>query len=173
MRIALFRRFLLASLTLGLWAAIVLVVFLVRAFETRDAAHAAATAQIARGRLSALVDREVGLVLALADAAALRAWSGLEASAAHKAAALKELDRFRKRFQSREAFLAHEASGQFYFLEGASTPSNLAPKYTLQKDKPADDWFFSPAWATKAFKLNVDQDRELKVTRLWINAVIR
>ena len=27
--------------------------------------------------------------------------------------------------------------------------------------------------ATKGFKLNVDQDRELKVTRLWINALIR
>lgn len=165
-------RFLLGTTALAVWTVAILYATLRGMLASQETSHAATVVQAARGRLAGLVEREVGLVQAMADDPALQAWSHDEGSPVLKQQAFASLNRFRKLLRSTEAFVALDASLHFYFLDEKANQAEVKHDYVLRRSEKADEWYFSPTLDQKPYRLNVDQDRELKLTRLWINAAI-
>lgn len=166
-------RFMLGTLALGLWAALLLVGCLLWTLGGQDEAQATAAVRIARARLAMAVEREVGLVRTMADDPSLKIWAEDETSVPAKFAAFANLEPTRKVLLSTEGFVALEGSHHLYFLDGKPDSADFPPDYTVRKTEKNDEWFFSPNLDKKDFVLKVEPDRELGTTRIMINAAIR
>ena len=47
------------------------------------------------------------------------------------------------------------------------------PRYTLIESNPKDGWFYATMRQVNDYQLNVDTDRHLEVTKVWINTVLK
>jgi serine phosphatase RsbU (regulator of sigma subunit) len=63
-------------------------------------------------------------------------------------------------------------SRHYYFVDEHAS-ANPAPSYTLKPDEAKDSWYFSTMAAKAGYNINVNYDRELKVTKVWLNVVAK
>jgi diguanylate cyclase (GGDEF)-like protein len=125
-----------------------------------------------KSRVLQLMLREVVLAQKLASSPVLKAWVADEANPRAKARAMAELEDYRQFFRSESYFFALADSGNYYFSDGKATDPS-APRYTLSPTIPKDGWFYATLGEVDDHRLNVDTDRVLKVTRVWINTVLK
>lgn len=125
-----------------------------------------------KGQVLSALAPEISLARKMSSSPLLRAWVAAEASATLRTRARDELDDYRKFFRSRSYFFAIAQSGNYYFDDG-TTKFATAPQYTLDPKLIKDGWFYSTLRNPLDVQLNVDTDRHLQLTRLWINAVVR
>ena len=126
-----------------------------------------------KGRILAPIQREVALTMKMVDSPVLKAWTLDENNPILKAQALKELESYRRHFQDQSWFFIIDPSKHFYFNNAKNEYEGKENRYTLKKENPDDQWYFATLQTVPDFDLNVDYDREVKETKLWINAVIR
>jgi diguanylate cyclase (GGDEF)-like protein len=125
------------------------------------------------GRLLGLVSREIALAQKMASSPVLKEWIAAETDPRRRDRALAELEDYRQSFHNRSYFFALAASGNYYYNDDkASGPAN-SPRYTLSEKVLKDGWFYTTLRKVKDIQLNVDTDRHLGLTRIWINTVVR
>ncbi len=117
--------------------------------------------------------REVALAQHMADSAVIKRWAANESDARLRAAALAEMEGFRKSFQDGSFFLALTGSGHYYFNDARNAYAGKELRYTLQETNPADAWFYATIRSGHDYHINVDPEPMLGVTKVWINVLLR
>lgn len=116
---------------------------------------------------------ELTLAETLAGTQAVRDWVRNEADPAARARGLAELEHFRHSFADRSYFLVIDGSGNYYFNDAADSYADDQYRYTLNPDDPEDSWYYATRALGAGCHLNVNNDANLRVTKVWINCVIR
>ncbi|WP_430460822.1 GGDEF domain-containing protein [Thalassolituus sp. LLYu03] len=117
--------------------------------------------------------REVALARQLANSQMVRNWALDEHNAAKKQAALTELEAYRHNFADHSYFVALLSSGDYYHNNAANEYAGQEYRYSLRSDNPDDRWFYSIINQNRDIHLNVNPDIPLKVTKLWIDVLLR
>ncbi|MFI0842703.1 diguanylate cyclase [Mesorhizobium sp. IMUNJ 23232] len=117
--------------------------------------------------------REVALAETLSRSPAILAWTGDEADPDKQVRGIAELEHFRLAFRDRSYFLAIGGSGHYYFNDARNSFAGSQLRYALDPANPRDGWYYKTAALGAGCQLNVDNDDNLKVTKVWINCVIR
>ena len=126
-----------------------------------------------KDRILAPIQRELALSRHLADSPLLKRWARDEENPALKAAALAELDNYRRHFADHSYFFVVGQSGRYYHNNAADEYRGRELRYTLDAAKPHDQWYFATLDKVADFDLNVDYDAPLDVTKVWINVLVR
>ncbi|HWI13365.1 MAG TPA: diguanylate cyclase [Burkholderiales bacterium] len=126
-----------------------------------------------KSKVLQLLLREITLTQKMASSPLLKAWVANETDATLRASAVAELEDFRAFYRSRSYFFAIARSGHYYFNDDRAGYALQEPRYTLSSDIPKDGWFYETLRLVKDYQLNVDTDRHLGVTKVWINTVLR
>ncbi|HUI71580.1 MAG TPA: SpoIIE family protein phosphatase [Spirochaetia bacterium] len=124
---------------------------------------------LARARMMGIIEPEVVLARKLADSPVVKGWILDEDNPAKSAAARAELESYRRAFSDHSYFVAIATSGTYYNqpAEGSRTVVRLS------RDRPSDSWFFRTLESQKDWQLNLDYNPYLRVTKVWINCVVR
>jgi diguanylate cyclase (GGDEF)-like protein len=125
-----------------------------------------------KSKVLQLLLREVVLTQKMASSPTLKAWVRSESDPRARADAIAELEDFRTVFRSKSYFFVIAESGNYYFNDEAGGYDLSRPRYTLRESNPKDGWFFETLRQVGDYQLNVDTDRHLKITRVWINRVL-
>jgi diguanylate cyclase (GGDEF)-like protein len=126
-----------------------------------------------KARVLQLLVREITLTRKMASSPVLKAWVKNESDPQARARAVAELEDFRHFFRSKSYFFAIEHSGNYYFNDDKGGFDPRQPRYTLSPSIAKDGWFYATLQHVPDYDLNVDTDRHLKVTRVWINTVLK
>lgn len=178
----------LASLTLRTrFLLIVLAIFIGGAsasygvinWFTRDVVHTLAgwfaekSVLYEKSKVLQLLLREITLTQKMASSPQLRDWIRNERDPVRLKNAMEELEDYRTFYRGHNYFFAIRASGNYYFNDDKGGHSLQEPRYTLSAAIPKDGWFYETLRHVKDYQLNVDTDRHLGVTKVWINTVLR
>ena len=117
--------------------------------------------------------REVSLAEALAGSQSIRDWANDESNEALKRRGIAELEHFRQSFADKSYFFVIGASGNYYFNDAANAYAGSQFRYTVSPDNPRDAWYYATVQLGEGCHLNVDNDANLRVTKVWMNCVIR
>jgi len=126
-----------------------------------------------KSRVLQLLVREITLAQKMASSPLLKAWVKNEFDPQIRARAIAELEDYRHFFRSQSYFFAIARSGNYYFNDEKNDADRQRPRYTLSPSVAKDDWFYTTLRQVPDHELNVDTDRHLKVTRVWINTVLK
>lgn len=117
--------------------------------------------------------REVSLAETLAGSQSIRDWANDESNATLKRRGIAELEHFRQSFSDKSYFFVVNGSGNYYFNDAANSYAGDQYRYTVSADNPRDAWYYATAALGEGCHLNVDNDANLRVTKVWMNCVIR
>ncbi len=117
--------------------------------------------------------REIGLAETLSRSPTLKEWSQDEYNPVKKARGLAELDYFRQAFREQSYFFVVDKTGNYYFNDRDNTYGATPLRYRLDRSNPSDAWYDKTAALGDGCHLNVDRDRALDLTNVWINCVVR
>ena len=117
--------------------------------------------------------REVSLAETLAGSQSIRDWANDESDPDLARRGIAELEHFRKSFADHSYFFAMGSSGNYYFNDAANAFAGDQLRYTLDPANPRDAWYYATAALGAGCHLNVDNDQHLRVTKVWMNCVIR
>lgn len=126
-----------------------------------------------KSKVLQLMLREVVLAQKMASSPVLKAWVRNETDPQARARAIAELEDYRVFFRSRSYFFAIAGSGHYYFNDDAGNHDPQKPRYALSRSIAKDGWFYETLRHVGDYQLNVDTDRHLQITRVWINTVLR
>lgn len=117
--------------------------------------------------------REVSLAETLAGSQSIRDWANDEADPDLQRRGIAELEHFRQSFADRSYFFVIGESGNYYFNDAANSYAGDQYRYTVSPENPRDAWYYSTILLGHGCHLNVDNDANLRVTKVWMNCVIR
>ncbi|KKB08264.1 hypothetical protein VE26_12530 [Devosia chinhatensis] len=117
--------------------------------------------------------REVALAEALAGSQAIRDWARNEDDPLLTRRGLAELEHYRQSFADGSYFFVIDGSGNYYFNDAANSYAGNQRRYAVDPQNPRDLWYFSTKALGEGCHLNVDNDANLRVTKVWMNCVIR
>ncbi len=117
--------------------------------------------------------REVSLAESAARSPAIVQWARDETDPGKAERGIAELEHYRTSFKDRSYFFAIRRSGDYYFNDRDNTFAGSQKRYTLSADNPRDGWFYKTITLESGCHLNVDHDDNLKVTKVWMNCVVR
>ena len=117
--------------------------------------------------------REVSLAETLAGTQAIRDWAVDETDADKRRRAIAELEHYRQSFADKSYFFVIGASGNYYFNDASNAYAGDQYRYTVDPYNPRDGWYYNTAALGQGCHLNVDNDDKLRVTKVWMNCVIR
>ncbi|MHB8870612.1 MAG: cache domain-containing protein [Thermoleophilia bacterium] len=126
-----------------------------------------------RTRILLPLMRELALARKLADSSAIREWAHNEDDPELRSDALRELDDYRRFFSDGSYFFVINASGHYYFNDRGGRYTGSELRYTVDPVNPEDRWYFATVELGEPYKLNVDYDEQLEVTKLWMNVLVR
>ena len=127
--------------------------------------YAASTAEA----LSAHVEKEVGLMSKAARSIAVTEWLADENEPTKKKTAFNELAGVIKELYGYNLYVGFESSRNEYSIETGETPPDIQPFALLDKDDPADDWYFACVDSDQEYMTNIGIDLYLQRKRLWLN----
>lgn len=139
----------------------------------RDLGHSVAQKQVLydRARLLSPILTELALARQFTKSPSVLAWARDEGNDTLRRAAMAELETYRQAFRDHSAFIVVDQSGNYYFNDRNAAYSGQELRYTLDPRNPKDGWYYSTKALGGDCHLNVDTDRALKVTNLWINCL--
>ncbi|MBU1334222.1 MAG: diguanylate cyclase [Alphaproteobacteria bacterium] len=117
--------------------------------------------------------REVSLADTLAGSQSIRDWANDESNETLKRRGIAELEHFRQSFSDKSYFFVVNSSGNYYFNDASNSYAGDQYRYTVNRDNPRDAWYFATSALGEGCHLNVDNDANLRVTKVWMNCVIR
>ena len=117
--------------------------------------------------------REVALAEALAGSQAIRDWAHDESDPVMARRGIAELEHYRQSFADGSYFFVIDGSGNYYFNDAANSYAGEQLRYAVDAANPRDAWYFSTKALGEGCHLNVDNDANLRVTKVWMNCVIR
>jgi len=117
--------------------------------------------------------REVALAEALSGSQAIRDWARNEDDPALARRGIAELEHYRQSFVDGSYFFVIDKSGNYYFNDAANSYAGNQKRYVVDAANSRDAWYFSTKALGDGCHLNVDNDANLRVTKVWMNCVIR
>lgn len=117
--------------------------------------------------------REVSLAETLAGSQAIRDWAQDESNPERRERGIAELEHYRRYFADGSYFFVVAGSGNYYFNNSANGYAGNQYRYTLASENPDDAWYYSTLALGEGCHLNVNNDANLRVTKVWMNCVIR
>jgi diguanylate cyclase (GGDEF)-like protein len=87
--------------------------------------------------------------------------------------ALQELESYRKNFKDQSFFFIVDRSKNYYFNNSAGEFNGRELRYKLNTANINDQWYFTTMKNVHDFALNADYDNHLKVTKVWINTIVK
>lgn len=124
-----------------------------------------------REKILAPIAHDLALSLRLAESEVLRQWLLDKENPSKKEAFFRETEGYRRDFRGRSYFLI-DAHNLHYYFNDIATPFSDQPRYTLKPDNPADNWFFTILDTIDRYNINVNQDLQLRTTRVWLNVIV-
>ena len=116
--------------------------------------------------------QEVKLAETLARSSAVVEWAKDEDNAERHARGIAELEHYRAAFADHSYFFAIAESGNYYFNDAANAYAGKQLSHRLSRSNPRDAWFYKTLALGEGCHLNVDNDDELQVTKVWFNCVV-
>ena len=123
-----------------------------------------------KGQLLSVLSPEITLARKMASSPVLKAWVQQESDPGRRTRAMAELSDFRQFFRSQSYFFAIAESGHYYYGDAKSDSPADQPRYQLEPTLLKDGWFYASLRNSSPLQLNVDTDRHLGITQIWINA---
>lgn len=117
--------------------------------------------------------REVALATKLTTSPAILTWAKNENDQELAMRGIEELESFRALFQDKSYFFVIHQSGHFYFNDREGQYTGREFQYTIDPGNPRDNWYYKTIKSDKRCLLNVDHDRALDVTKVWVNCIVR
>jgi hypothetical protein len=116
--------------------------------------------------------KEIHLVRQLAHEPAIIAMANNESDPRIRAAGLKVLEKYRLGFQDKSYFASFTKGLNFYYDDNNHSNKGKNPLHPLNPKEPQDQWFYATVSSGKPFEINVQTERVMKVTKVWINYVV-
>lgn len=135
-------------------------------------AYAQNLALLNRERLLAPVRTDLALSLRLAASPITQRWIEHDQNPALRELFFAEAETYRQALHDRAYFLVSDESLHYYFNSEAE-PTSITPRYQLDRNDPADEWYFRVAGSELPYQININTDQQLGLTRVWINVPIR
>jgi phosphoserine phosphatase RsbU/P len=129
-------------------------------------------ARLTQQQVLAVVGQELALSERFAESWVLTEWLKNEDNPQTQHRFFWEGERYRKAFASQTYFVAHQASQHFYYAD-EKTEKTARYVYTIREDKPENAWYFTTLKQTDGHWINIDFDKTLGLTNVWINVAIR
>lgn len=117
--------------------------------------------------------QEVALARNLARSRAIIEWALDERNATKSQRGIAELENTREIFRDRSYFFAIHASGNYFFNDAQNAYAGKQYRYTLSPSKADDAWYYATIRNPVECQLNVNNDTELRVTKIWINCLVQ
>lgn len=117
--------------------------------------------------------RELALSRQLASSQFIIDWAYSQNDPKLTRSALIELEGYRKNFKDNSYFVAFLSSGAYYHNNAKNEFKGKELRYTLDPKKESDAWFYNLIKQERDIHININPDIELKVTKLWIDVLIR
>ncbi|MBF0680364.1 MAG: diguanylate cyclase [Devosia sp.] len=117
--------------------------------------------------------REVSLAETLSGSQAIRDWAHDEDDPVLRRRGIGELEHYRRHFADGSYFFVVGTSGNYYFNDASNAYAGDQYRYTLDPAKHDDAWYYSTLALAEGCHLNVNNDANLRVTKVWMNCVIR
>ncbi|MFI8621751.1 biofilm regulation protein phosphatase SiaA [Marinomonas sp. NPDC078689] len=118
------------------------------------------------------ISRELALAERFADTSTVREWMQDPTNSEKQAAFIEDAKGFLGVFQDHSMFFVTDATKDYYFAD-ANNPFSMTPKYRISHANPRDDWYFHTRQQLAPFNINVDEDEHLKVTKIWVNYLVK
>ena len=122
-----------------------------------------------QARLGDLLSREATLSSRLAQSPTLREWMVDPGNATLKDRAFTELKYYSSAFLDRNYFVVTDAT-RAYYNKPADSP---LVETVLDRNNPADVWYFNTVAAGKDVTFNLDFNRLIGAAKVWINCLVR
>ncbi|MCX8083592.1 MAG: ATP-binding protein [Calditerrivibrio sp.] len=122
-------------------------------------------------RISGILNKELTISRLMSNSKILTLWGKHEENILYKDLALQEFENFRKHFTSKSAFFVINNSLNYYYSDEKSGGVAKIIK-TLNPENKDDIWYFITIKQPTLYTLNVDFDKEVGKTNLWINVVM-
>lgn len=116
-----------------------------------------------------LLDREAQIAVSLSQTPDLRAWMRDEKDSGLRGRAMQTLDAFRRAFLDHNFFVATAATDTYYNQPSTGPLADT----TLDAKNPSDAWFFASLEGGSDVAFNLDFDRLIGQTEVWINCLVR
>ena len=126
-----------------------------------------------KDRILAPIQRELALARKLTDSPLLQRWVRDENNPDLKAAALAELESYRRHFADQSYFFVIDRSRHYYHNNATDQYRDKELVQILDPARSSDRWYFVTMTQVVDFDLNVDYDAPLDANKVWINVVIR
>jgi len=117
--------------------------------------------------------REIDLARQLARSAAIIDFAHDPGNAALEARAIADMENMRISFSDQSYFVALLQTGRYYHNNRTGDFTGKQYRYTLDPGEGKDSWFYAQIEQARDLHLNVNLDKRLGVTKLWINVLIR
>ena len=128
---------------------------------------------VVKNKTLSLIRTEVALSFQLVESPVIKQWALNEEHEATRRLALQELESYRKSFKDRSVFFIVDRSKNYYFNNAANEFYGRELRYKLNRANVNDQWYFTTMKNVNDFALNVDYDNHLKVTKVWINTIVK
>ncbi|QEM69301.1 SpoIIE family protein phosphatase [Geobacter sp. FeAm09] len=129
-------------------------------------------ALLEKNKIISIIDREVALARKMSDDPVLKNWAVAEADPRQRREALEQLESYRRSFRDRSCNITLAASRTYYSISEGDKRG--APKTTvLHAGNPADAWYFATMREVDGYALNLDYDRLIDKSKVWINAIMK
>jgi len=125
-----------------------------------------------KNRITTPIEREIVLAQKLADTPTIKKWAQNEDDESLKKRAIAELESYRKHFRDKSYFFIIDESANYYFNNKQDEFENNQYRYSLDKANEKDKWYFTTMKKVDDYTLNVNYDRALNTTKLWIDAIV-
>lgn len=129
-------------------------------------------ALLEKNKIISIIDREVALARKMADDPVLKRWAVAETDPRQRREALEQLESYRSSFRSHSCNITLNASRTYYTFTGGRMSGSYATT-VLNADNPADKWYFATMRDVDDFALNLDYDRLINKSKVWINAIMK
>lgn len=126
-----------------------------------------------KSRMLQPILQEIALARQLAGSQQIREWARNPGDPELTRRAVAEMENFRQNFSDKSYFVALKDSGAYYHNNAANEFAGKQLRYKLDPKKPADQWFYDIVGQNRDMHLNVNPDVNLRVTKLWIDLLIR
>lgn len=135
-------------------------------------AYARDVTLLKRAQVLEPISRDLALSIRMSDSELIREWLKDETNPTKHAAAMREMEGYRRQFISHEAFVISNRSRNYYFNH-ARQPFSDQPRYTIDPTDPDNLWFNPTMQMSGIYNTNVSFDTRLKRTNVWMNVLMR
>ncbi len=126
-----------------------------------------------KSRTLAPLIREIALARQMAAEPAIIAMALREHDPEFRRRGIAVMEKYRSNFRDHSYFAAFAQSGNYYFNDAANQYAGKQLRYVLSPTVAKDKWFYATLTDVKEYEVSLDFNAHLKVTKAWINVLIR